>query len=107
VTDGTLAGGASVSWPRRVPLGQEFPVREPVWEWGFGAQLINDDAGAIAAVVLGGLVDGFCVLLLVSLVKLANGTAALHASAATRPAPLVLGLAPAAREPILTGCVST
>jgi hypothetical protein len=73
VTDGTLASGASASWPRRVPLGQEFPVREPVWDWGFGAQLINDDASAIAAVAFGGLVDGFCVLLLVFLVKLANG----------------------------------
>jgi hypothetical protein len=71
VTDGTLASGASVIWPRRVPLGQEFPVREPLWDWGFGAQLINDDAGAIAAVVLGVLVDGFCVLLPVFLVKLA------------------------------------
>lgn len=72
VTDGTLASGASVTWPRRVPLGQEFPVREPAWDWGFGAQLINDDAAAIAAVVLGVLVDGFCVLLLVFLVKLAH-----------------------------------
>jgi hypothetical protein len=72
VTDGTLASGASVNWPRRVPLGQEFPVREPVWDWGFGAGLINDDAAAIAAVVLGVLADGFCVLLLVFLVILAH-----------------------------------
>jgi hypothetical protein len=72
VTDGTLASGASVKWPRRVPLGQEFPVREPVWDWGFGDELINDDASAIAAVALGALVDGFCVLLLVFLVKLAH-----------------------------------
>jgi hypothetical protein len=53
-TDGTLASGASVSWPRQVPLGREFPVPEPVWDWGFGAELINDDASAIASVVLGG-----------------------------------------------------
>jgi hypothetical protein len=52
-TDGTLASGASVSWPRQVPLGREFPVREPVWDWGFGAELINDDGSAIASVVLG------------------------------------------------------
>jgi hypothetical protein len=44
-----------------------------MWDWGFGAELINDAAAAIAAVVLGVLVDGFCVLLLVFLVKLANG----------------------------------
>jgi hypothetical protein len=72
VTDGTLASGASVSWPRRVPLGQEFLVREPVWDWGFGAQLINDDASATAAVVLGVLLDGFCVLLLGFLAMLAR-----------------------------------
>jgi hypothetical protein len=89
VTDGTLASGASVIWPRRVPLGQEFPVREPLWDWGFGAQLINDDAGAIAAVVLGVLVDGFCVLLPVFLVKLArrrgrHGQQGRHARAAGR-----------------------
>ena len=70
VTDGTLASGASVSWPRRVPLGQEFPVREPLWDWAFGAQLINDNTSAIASVVFGVLVDGFCVLLLAFLVML-------------------------------------
>jgi hypothetical protein len=89
VTEGTLASGASVIWPRQVPLGQEFPVREPLWDWGFGAQLINDDAGAIAAVVLGVLVDGFCVLLPVFLVKLArrrgrHGQQGRHARAAGR-----------------------
>lgn len=26
----------------------------PVWDWGLGAQLINDDASAIAALVIGG-----------------------------------------------------
>ena len=30
VTDGTLASGASVSWPRQVPLGQDFLLREPL-----------------------------------------------------------------------------
>ena len=89
VTDGTLASGASVIWPRQVPLGQEFPVREPLWDWGFGAQLINDGAGAIASVVLGVLVDGFCVLLPVFLVKLArrrgrHGQQGRHARAAGR-----------------------
>jgi hypothetical protein len=89
VTDGTLARGASVSWPRRVPLGQEFPVREPVWNWGFGTQLINDDTSAIASVVLGVLIDGFCVFLLVFLVMLTQRSGPLrprgrHARAAGR-----------------------
>ena len=30
VTAGTLASGASVSWPRQVPLGQDFLLREPL-----------------------------------------------------------------------------
>jgi hypothetical protein len=72
LTDGALAGGASVSWPRQVPLGREFPVREPVWNWGFGSGLINDDASAIASIVLGALIDGFCVLLPVFLVNLTH-----------------------------------
>jgi hypothetical protein len=88
-TDGTLASGASVSWPRQVPLGQEFTVREPTWDWGFGAELINDDASAIASVVLGVLADGFCVLVLIFLVILAHrwgphGPHGRHARAAGR-----------------------
>jgi len=89
VTDGTLTNGASFSWPRKVPLGQEFPVREPVWDWGFGDQLINDDATATAAIVLGVLADGFCVLVLVFLAVLAHrwgrhGQHGRHARAAGR-----------------------
>ena len=88
VTDGTLASGARVSWPRQVPLGQEFPVREPVWDWGLGAELINDDASAIAAVVVGVLADGLCVLVLIFAVILArrwgrHGQQGRHARAAS------------------------
>jgi hypothetical protein len=43
----------------------------PVWDWGLGAQLINDDASAIAALVIGVLLDGLCVFLPVFLVGLA------------------------------------
>jgi hypothetical protein len=41
-----------------------FTVREPLWNWGFGAQLINGDGSAIAYIVLGVLLDGFAVLIL-------------------------------------------
>jgi hypothetical protein len=46
-----------------------FTVREPVWNWGFGAQLINGDGSAIAYIVLGVLLDGFAVLILFAIYK--------------------------------------
>jgi hypothetical protein len=44
-------------------------VREPVWNWGFGGQLINGDGSAIAYIVLGVLLDGFAVLILFAIYK--------------------------------------
>ena len=72
VTDGIMSTGASVTWPNQVPLDQAFPVREPLWSWGFGGQLIDGDGTAIADIFLGLLFGGFSVLILVLLVKLAR-----------------------------------
>ena len=72
VTDGymeTRGGSAGATWPHQVPLGLPFTVREPVWNWGFGAQLIDGDGNAIAYIVLGVLMDGFSVLILFALYK--------------------------------------
>ena len=44
-------------------------MREPVWNWGFGAQLIDGDGSAIAYIVLGVLLDGFSLLILFALYK--------------------------------------
>ena len=46
-----------------------FTVREPVWNWGFGAQLINGDGSAIAYIALGVLLDGFAALILFAIYK--------------------------------------
>ncbi len=72
VTNGVLASGANVTWPDQVPLGQPFPVHEPMWNWGFGTQLIDGDGTAAGVIFAGVLFDGFSVLVLVHLVKLAR-----------------------------------
>ena len=72
MTYGVLATGASVTWPDQVPLGQSFTVREPLWDWGFGAQMIDGDGSAIGTIVAGLLLNLFGVFILVHLVKLAR-----------------------------------
>jgi hypothetical protein len=72
VTYGVLSTGASVTWPDQVPLGQSFAVREPLWDWGFGAQMIDGDGSAIGTIVAGVLFNLFGVFILVHLVKLAR-----------------------------------
>jgi hypothetical protein len=72
VTYGALANGASVTWPDQVPLDQPFAVREPLWNWGFGAQMIDGDGTAIGTIVAGLLFNLFAVFILVHLFKLAR-----------------------------------
>ena len=72
VTYGVLTDGASVTWPDQVPLGQAFKVREPLWNWGFGAQMIDGDGTAIATIFAGVLLNLFGVLILVHVFKLAR-----------------------------------
>src|ERR1700734_3612262 len=59
VTYGVLATGARVTWPDQVPLGQSFTVRQPLWKWGFGAQMIDGDGSAIGTIVAGLLFNLF------------------------------------------------
>jgi hypothetical protein len=61
-----------VTWPDQVPLGQAFAVREPLWNWGFGAQMIDGDGTAIGTIVAGVLFNLFAVFILVHLFKLAR-----------------------------------
>jgi hypothetical protein len=70
VTNGVLANGASVTWPDQVPLGQAFPVRVPMWDWGFGSRLIDGDGTAMGFIFVGVLFGGFAAFVLVHLVKL-------------------------------------
>jgi hypothetical protein len=70
VTEGVLASGPSVTWPNQVPLDLPFQVREPLWNWGFGGQLIDGDGTAVTFIILGVLFVSFSALVLVHLVKL-------------------------------------
>ena len=75
VTDGILetgSAGVSASWQNVVPLGRPFQVREPVWRWGLGLALIDSDKTAVIALVVSLLIEGFAVLVVVSLVRLAR-----------------------------------
>jgi hypothetical protein len=56
------AADVSATWPSQVPLGQSFKVREPVWSFGFGGQLISGTRTAIVAIVLSLFLDGFAIL---------------------------------------------
>jgi hypothetical protein len=74
-TDGILeTGGAGVgaTWPAVVPLGKPFKIREPIWRWGLGLALLDSDGIAVTAVVISLLIEGFAVLVVISMVRLAR-----------------------------------
>lgn len=56
VTNGTLSGGASATWPGRAPLGQPFTVRETVWNWG-RADLVGSTGNAVGMVIVSVFLD--------------------------------------------------
>lgn len=66
---GSAFGGAPATWPGQVPLGVPFTVREPVWNWGFGSQLIDGDGSAVAYIAVGVLLDGFSGFILFALYR--------------------------------------
>ena len=71
VTEGYLSSNrAQVNWGTQVPLRQPFSVRDPLWAWGTGRSLINDDGSAIPDIVAGLFFDGVALLLLGVLVVL-------------------------------------
>jgi hypothetical protein len=60
VTEGYLSkSGADVTWDSRVPLGQPFTVRVPVWAWGTGRNLIYGDGDPIAMMIVGLFLEGW------------------------------------------------
>jgi hypothetical protein len=67
---GSFAGGTSVTWPGKVPLGQPFTVRKPLMDWGFGSELIDGDGTAIGYMFAGVLLDGAAVFVLFAAYKL-------------------------------------
>jgi len=75
VTEGYLSSSsAHVNWGTQVPLGQQFSVRDPLWAWGTGRNLIGGDGSAIPNIVAGLFFDAVALLLLYVLVVLVRET---------------------------------
>jgi hypothetical protein len=75
VTQGYLSSsGASVYWSPQVPLGKPFTVRDPLWAWGTGRGLIDDDGSAVGTIAGGLFFDAVALLLLYVVVVLLSGT---------------------------------
>jgi hypothetical protein len=75
VTEGYLSRtGAQVNWGSQVPLGQPVSVRDPLWAWGTGRELIDGDGSAIPDIVAGLFFDAVALLLLYVLVVIVRET---------------------------------
>ena len=73
VTEGYLSrSSVHVAWGSQVPLGQPFGVRDPLWAWGSGRNLISGEGSAISTIVAGLFFEGVTLLLLYTLVVLAR-----------------------------------
>lgn len=66
--------GVDVTWGSQVTLGQPFPVREPVWAWGTGRNLVSGYGSAIALIIVGLFFNGITLLLLFALVMIVRHT---------------------------------
>jgi hypothetical protein len=72
VTEGVMetgGQGTEASWPHEVPLGKPFPIRQPFWQWGLGAALIDSAAIAVVAILVSLLIQAFAVFLVVRLIS--------------------------------------
>jgi hypothetical protein len=75
VTVGYLSSsGARVYWGPQVQLGHPFGVRDPLWAFGSGRNLISGDGSAIPDIVADLFFDGVALLLLYILVVLVRDT---------------------------------
>jgi large-conductance mechanosensitive channel len=61
--------GTEASWPHEVPLGKPFPIRQPFWQWGLGAALIDSAVIAVVAILVSLLIQAFAVFLVVRLIS--------------------------------------
>ena len=68
VTEGVMetgGQGTGATWPHEVPLGKPFPIRQPFWQWGLGAALIDSAWIAVVAILVSLLIQAFAVFLVV------------------------------------------
>jgi hypothetical protein len=100
VTQGYLSSsGARVYWSPQVPLGQSFSVRDPLWAWGSGRGLIDDDGSAIGTIAGGMFFDGVALLLLYAVVVLLRETSPRRSQPVSVPAGAGPGGAPRTQHP--------
>jgi len=78
-TQGVLSRPGSpdvtATYPGQVPVGQPIKVREPLWSFGLGAQLISGTRGAVIAIVLSLVLDFFAIFGIVMAVRLVRNWA--------------------------------
>jgi hypothetical protein len=87
VTEGYLStSGAHVTWGSQVPLAQPFGVRDPLWAWGSGRNLISDDGAAIGNIIAALFFDGVALLLLYAVVVIVRETPSRRTQPASVPA---------------------
>jgi hypothetical protein len=87
VTEGYLSkSGADVTWGSQVPLGQPFSVRDPIWAWGDGRNLISGDGSAIPNSIAGLFFDAVAFLLLYALVVMVRHTSSSRSQRTPVPA---------------------
>ena len=68
VTEGVMetgGQGTEATWPHEVPLGKPFPIRQPFWQWGLGAALIDSAVIAVVAILVSLLIQAFAVFIVV------------------------------------------
>lgn len=74
ITNGYLdvPGRPAVTWQGQVPLDSPRQVRQPLWDWAYGSELITSDFGAFGDITVGFLFEvatGFTVFVAVKLMR--------------------------------------
>jgi hypothetical protein len=91
VTDGYISGSyAQVTWGSQVPLGQPVVIRDPLWAWGTGRDLISSDVSAIGTMVAGLFFDAMTALLVFVLVVLVRDAPSRRRSVPAAVAPVAV-----------------
>jgi hypothetical protein len=88
VTEGYISGShAEVTWGSQVPLGQPVSIRDPLWAWGSGRDLISGDVSAIGTIIAGLFFDGMTILLVYVLIVIVRDTPSKRKSVPASAAP--------------------
>lgn len=88
VTEGYLSkSGADVTWDGQVPLGQPFTIRDPLWAWGTGRNLMYGDGTPIAMIIVGLFFESLAVLFVFVLLAVIRHQSSRRRQTMIMPAP--------------------